>query len=69
MRALYLDDGDVRLYLGDCIEVMREMDAESVDAVVCDPPYGLEFMGKEWDAPWKGSAASHADARTIRASA
>ena len=21
----------------------------SVDAVVCDPPYGLEFMGKEWD--------------------
>jgi DNA modification methylase len=28
---------------------MREMDAESVDAVVCDPPYGLEFMGKEWD--------------------
>jgi site-specific DNA-methyltransferase (adenine-specific) len=28
---------------------MREMDAESVDAVVCDPPYGLAFMGKEWD--------------------
>lgn len=22
---------------------------ESIDAVVCDPPYGLEFMGKEWD--------------------
>ena len=21
----------------------------SIDAVVCDPPYGLEFMGKEWD--------------------
>ena len=38
MRAPYLDDGDVRLYLGDCIEVMREMDAESVDAVVSDPP-------------------------------
>ena len=45
----WLDDGDVRLYLGDCVEVMREMEAESVDAVVCDPPYGLEFMGKEWD--------------------
>jgi hypothetical protein len=25
------------------------MDAESIDAVVTDPPYGLEFMGKEWD--------------------
>jgi site-specific DNA-methyltransferase (adenine-specific) len=28
---------------------MRGMEAESVDAVVTDPPYGLEFMGKEWD--------------------
>jgi len=25
------------------------MPANSMDAVVCDPPYGLEFMGKEWD--------------------
>ncbi|MCI0584140.1 MAG: site-specific DNA-methyltransferase, partial [Chloroflexi bacterium] len=24
--------------------------AESIDAIVCDPPYGLEFMGREWDA-------------------
>lgn len=22
----------------------------SVDAIVCDPPYGLEFMGKDWDS-------------------
>lgn len=50
MRPSYLDDGDVRLYLGDCIEVMAEMDADSVDAVVCDPPYGIGFMGKAWDA-------------------
>lgn len=49
MKAPYLDDGDVRLYLGDCIEVMAAMPAESVDAVVCDPPYGLAFMGKAWD--------------------
>ena len=46
----WLDDGDVRLFLGDCVEVMAAMPAESVDAVVCDPPYGLEFMGKEWDS-------------------
>jgi site-specific DNA-methyltransferase (adenine-specific) len=26
------------------------MDADSVDAIVTDPPYGLEFMGKEWDS-------------------
>ncbi len=36
--------------LGDCIEVMAGMDPESVDAIVTDPPYGLEFMGKEWDS-------------------
>jgi DNA modification methylase len=57
LRAPYLDDGDVRLYVGDCVEVMREMDVDSVDAVVCDPPYGLEFMGKDWDAPWKAAGA------------
>ncbi len=34
---------------GDCLDVMREMDAESVDAIVTDPPYGLSFMGKDWD--------------------
>jgi site-specific DNA-methyltransferase (adenine-specific) len=25
---------------------------KSVDAIVTDPPYGLEFMGKEWDRLW-----------------
>jgi len=28
---------------------MAGMPAASVDAVVCDPPYGLSFMGKDWD--------------------
>jgi DNA modification methylase len=36
---------------GDCIERMAEMEEASIDAVVCDPPYGLEFMGKDWDRP------------------
>jgi hypothetical protein len=39
----------VRIIEGDCIEQMRQMDEASVDAIVTDPPYGLEFMGKEWD--------------------
>jgi DNA modification methylase len=34
---------------GDCVEQMRQLDEASIDAIVCDPPYGLEFMGKEWD--------------------
>jgi DNA modification methylase len=39
----------VTILVGDCREVMQTMEPESVDAIVTDPPYGLEFMGKEWD--------------------
>lgn len=42
-----------RIECGDCLQVLAGMPANSVDAIVTDPPYGLEFMGKEWDAPWK----------------
>jgi site-specific DNA-methyltransferase (adenine-specific) len=34
---------------GECLEVMRSLDADCVDAIVTDPPYGLAFMGKSWD--------------------
>lgn len=42
-----------RISDGDCIEAMSAMNAGSVDAIVTDPPYGLELMGKDWDAPWR----------------
>jgi hypothetical protein len=34
---------------GDCIRLIPTLEAESVDAIVTDPPYGLSFMGKKWD--------------------
>jgi site-specific DNA-methyltransferase (adenine-specific) len=34
---------------GDCRKVMAVIPDESIDSIVCDPPYGLEFMGREWD--------------------
>jgi len=40
---------NAKIIEGDCIEQMRQMPDASVDAVVTDPPYGLEFMGKDWD--------------------
>lgn len=46
-----------RVVEGDCLERMRELDEGSVDAVVTDPPYGIGFMGKEWDAPTIARAA------------
>ena len=39
----------VTLHHGDCLDVLRSLPDCSVDSVVCDPPYGLEFMGKDWD--------------------
>ncbi|KKN10322.1 hypothetical protein LCGC14_1037600 [marine sediment metagenome] len=44
------------IYNMDCMEAMGQMSDNSIDSIVTDPPYGLEFMGKEWDAPWKGKA-------------
>ncbi len=42
----------VRIEPGDCLTVIPRLVDEGVlvDAIVCDPPYGLEFMGKEWDS-------------------
>ena len=40
----------IDLVHGDCIEKMREMGDNSADSIVTDPPYGLGFMGKKWDA-------------------
>ena len=39
-----------RILVGDCRVMMATLPDVSVDAVVCDPPYELGFMGKSWDA-------------------
>lgn len=38
-----------KMVLGDCLDVMRTMPDNNIDFVVTDPPYGLSFMGKNWD--------------------
>ena len=43
------EDDFVTIHHGDCLDVMRGMEPSSVDAIVTDPPYGLGFMGREWD--------------------
>jgi len=45
----FFQDDVVTLFHGDCLEVLRTLPDSSVDSVVTDPPYGLEFMGKDWD--------------------
>jgi len=47
--AVYAND-TITLIEGDCVEALRIMPDACVDAIVTDPPYGLEFMGKDWDS-------------------
>lgn len=47
--TVYLETELATILHGDCIEQMRTLPSDSIDAVVTDPPYGLEFMGREWD--------------------
>ena len=68
----------VEYRIGDCVQVLKEYPENHFDACVTDPPYGLEFMGKEWDrlVIENGSGGSvglgsiprgHADSRTRKA--
>ena len=38
-----------KTYLGNCLDVLKNLPDNSVDSIVTDPPYGLSFMGKKWD--------------------
>ena len=40
---------NIDLRLGDCIDILKTLEDNSVDSIVTDPPYGLSFMGKKWD--------------------
>ncbi|KKN15061.1 hypothetical protein LCGC14_0989940 [marine sediment metagenome] len=58
----YFRDDAVVIYNSDCRDILPKM--PQVDAIVTDPPYGLEFMGKEWDRlamPNPGNIGGFAD--------
>lgn len=50
----------------DALEELRKLDAESIDAVVTDPPYGIGFMGHAWDQPDLPEADAAGDHATRR---
>ena len=38
-----------RILHGDSLDLLKDLDDNSVDSIVTDPPYGYSFMGKDWD--------------------
>ena len=39
----------MKLINEDCLIALRDMESDSVDSIVTDPPAGIAFMGKDWD--------------------
>lgn len=48
------DDGQIRVWHGENLALLATLPDESVDAVVTDPPYAINFMGKAWDRATPG---------------
>jgi DNA modification methylase len=44
------------LHVGNSLDVLPTLPPSSVDSIVSDPPYGLSFMGKDWDHGVPGEA-------------
>ena len=34
----------------DCLEALKDLESDSIDSLVTDPPAGISFMGKDWDS-------------------
>lgn len=50
-----------QVFEGDCLAVLKTLEASSVDSAVMDPPAGIAFMAAEWDDPqaWKYPISKH----------
>lgn len=55
MDDLFTEVDPVRVVRADSLVRLRRVPEAVFDAMVSDPPYGLEFMGKEWDS-FRGEA-------------
>ncbi len=39
-----------KIYHGDCKDIMKGFEDNSIDTLITDPPAGISFMGKKWDS-------------------
>jgi len=46
---LYSNNNDYKLYQGSMLNMLEVIEPNSIDSIVTDPPYELNFMGKGWD--------------------
>ena len=46
---LYSENDNYKLYQGSMLDMLEVIEPNSIDSIVTDPPYELNFMGKGWD--------------------
>ena len=56
-QSMFPSKSEIKLFHGDCLEVMQGLPDSSIDCVVTDPPAGISFMGKSWDSDKGGRDA------------
>jgi len=38
-----------QILAGDALDILKEIESNSIDEMCTDPPYGYSFMNKDWD--------------------
>ena len=46
---LYCEKPSFKLYEGNSNDLLQVIEPNSIDAIITDPPYELNFMGNDWD--------------------
>lgn len=54
-----------RVLRGDSLDVLAELPDASIDALVSDPPYGIDFQGRRWDGATIRESAAHRTGRRL----
>ena len=46
---LYSENKDYKLFNGSMLDMLEVIEPNTIDSIVTDPPYELNFMSKGWD--------------------
>ena len=46
---LYSENENYKLYQGTMLDMLEVIEPQTIDSIITDPPYELNFMGKGWD--------------------
>ena len=46
---IYSENENYKLYQGNMLDMLEAIEPNTIDSIVTDPPYELNFMGKGWD--------------------